>query len=296
MEKHARNTEGMELLNAELLATVSHELRSPLALVKGYASTLLRHERRLSRDERHQFLLAISEASNRIEVIIARLQEMSQLETGAIALMRSPVDLCSLIQESIMALQAGLLQHLPGHFTFTMRIQSLDGSQASGIPLILADRHRLREVMDNLLENAVIYTPDGGSITIVLQPVTLEQVQCEGGVQLHQVNVASIDEVPLPIAATPNMLEVCVCDTGIGIPDDHLERIFDRFHRVDLRLTRESNGLGIGLTICKRIVELHHGTMWAESVQGEGSVFHILLPIEEIHEYTLEHSVIQKHE
>lgn len=284
MGTHAGNSECLELLNAELLATVSHELRSPLASVKGYAATLLRYERRLSRDERHQFLLAIADASNRLEVIIERLQEMSQLDTGAIKLMRSPVDLSILVQESIMAIEAGLLPRLPAHFTFTIRLQSLDGSEASGIPLILADPHRLREVMDNLLENAVIYTPGGGSITTLLRPVTLEQVQRERGVQPHQVIAAPFEEFPLPIAATPYMLEVCVSDTGIGIPDDHLERIFNQFHRVDLRLTRESNGLGIGLTICKRIIELHHGAMWAESVPGESSAFHVLLPIEEVHE------------
>jgi two-component system phosphate regulon sensor histidine kinase PhoR len=69
-----------------------------------------------------------------------------------------------------------------------------------------------------------------------------------------------------------------VRDKGIGIPPNHLERIFERFHRVDTRLIREVNGLGLGLAICKRIVELHHGTIWAESTPGEGSTFHIFLP------------------
>src|SRR5205823_9214083 len=84
--------QGMELLKAELLATVSHELRSPLASIKGYAGTLLRHERRLSREERRQFLLAINEASDRLEVIIERLLEVSQLETDQITIARSPVN------------------------------------------------------------------------------------------------------------------------------------------------------------------------------------------------------------
>src|SRR5215467_536604 len=83
----------MELLKAELLGTVSHELRSPLASIKGYAATLLRHERRISREERHQFLLAITEASDRLEVIIQRLLEVSQLETSEAAIERSPVDM-----------------------------------------------------------------------------------------------------------------------------------------------------------------------------------------------------------
>jgi signal transduction histidine kinase len=76
------------------------------------------------------------------------------------------------------------------------------------------------------------------------------------------------------------MLEICVIDVGIGIPAEHLERIFDYFHRVDMRLTREVNGLGLGLAISKRIVEMHSGMIWAES--SGGSVFHVLLPLQEI--------------
>jgi signal transduction histidine kinase len=79
------------------------------------------------------------------------------------------------------------------------------------------------------------------------------------------------------------MLEILVCDNGMGIPVEHLERIFDRFHRVDTRLTREVNGLGLGLAICKRIVEMHDGFIWAENrPNGKGSIFHMRLPIDEI--------------
>jgi signal transduction histidine kinase len=76
------------------------------------------------------------------------------------------------------------------------------------------------------------------------------------------------------------MVEICVCDLGLGIPFDHLDRIFDRFHRVDTRLTREVNGLGLGLTICKHIVELHEGLIWAESCPAGGSAFHVRLPVD----------------
>jgi signal transduction histidine kinase len=81
--------------------------------------------------------------------------------------------------------------------------------------------------------------------------------------------------------SAPAMVEIWVRDHGIGIPAKQLERIFERFHRVDTRLTREVNGLGLGLAICKRIVELHNGTIWAESTPGEGSTFHILLPVDD---------------
>jgi signal transduction histidine kinase len=76
------------------------------------------------------------------------------------------------------------------------------------------------------------------------------------------------------------MLEICVRDSGIGIPQEHIGRIFDHFHRVDTRLTREVNGLGLGLAICKRIVELHDGVIWAESEVSKGSTFHVWLPLD----------------
>src|SRR5204863_8985169 len=94
----------MDLLKAELLATVSHELRSPLSSIKGYAATLLRHEHRIAREERHEFLLAINEASDRLGGVIDRLLEMSQLDTGTITIEPAPVNLLYLIHEAITAL------------------------------------------------------------------------------------------------------------------------------------------------------------------------------------------------
>ena len=263
----------MELLKAELLGTVSHELRSPLASIKGYAATLLRHERRISREERHQFLLAITEASDRLEVIIQRLLEVSQLETNEVTVDRSPVDMKYLVKESIAALEESLSEKYPGRFIFKLSVEHADGTPASSVPLILADQRLMREVIDDLLENAVKFSPGGGVIKVILCPVTQVQTTlAESGGDNQQ-----------PVQISRQMLEVRVCDNGMGIPVDHLERIFDRFHRVDTRLTREVGGLGLGLTICKRIVEIHDGIIWAENRQnGMGSVFHVRLPIDEI--------------
>ncbi len=268
--------QGMELLKAELLGTVSHELRGPLASIKGYAATLLRHERRLGREERHQFLLAITEASDRLEVIIERLLEVSQLETGQVRIDRAPVDMARLVGEAIAAIKGRVEALLPGRFVFSLRLKRADDAPTDAAPLIEADQRRLREVLDNLLENAVNYSPGGGAIDVTIRPV----------VQIHPV---AKDTAPRQDGENPpgghvprSMLEICVSDSGQGIPDGHLQRIFERFHRVDTRLTRETNGLGLGLTICKRIVELHDGLIWAKNrPRGEGAAFYVRLPIDE---------------
>ena len=259
--------DGIELLKADLLGTVSHELRSPLTSIKGYAATLLRHEHHLAREERHQFLLAINEASDRLEEIVERLLEVSQLETGQIILQRSPVDVVRLAGESIAAMQERVGESRPGHFTFRLQPAYTAETGSPALPLIQADPRRLREVLDNLLENAVTYSPDGGLVNVTVRRC----VQDFPGTQ----DAAS----PSP---PRQVLEICVSDQGQGIPEEQLERIFERFYRLDTRLTRETGGLGLGLTICKHIVELQGGVIWAEdNPQGRGSAFYVRLPIPE---------------
>ncbi len=291
----------MELLKAELLATVSHELRSPLASVKGYAATLLRHERRISREERHEFLIAITQASDRLEAVIDRLLEISQLETGGIMIERSSVDLAYLVREAITSIErrlgaseqeagpsdtqrshdkSGYLPPRQGSYTFTLCLQDHLGIPTRDEPIIQADRNRLREVLDHLLENAIKYSPEGGAIDVVVRPLVASghagRSRTMPGNSDHVKKIGITPSVP----RSRHMVEICVRDHGIGIPAEHLERIFDRFHRVDTRLTREVNGIGLGLAICKRIVELHGGIIWAESEIGTGSAFHVWLPME----------------
>jgi signal transduction histidine kinase len=254
-------------LNAELLGTVSHELRSPLAAIKGYASTLLRHERRLPREERHEFLIAIDEATIRLETIINRLLEVSKLEMGDAALDRFAMDLVPVVREAIVGVRptTEVVARMP--VTMSLRILDASGDAADHEPLILADPLAMREVLDHLLENAVKYSPQGGEIAVTLRPAPRGSASTRNR------------RAPEHAASDGDFLELTVSDQGVGIPDEHLGRIFDRFHRVDTRLTREVDGLGLGLAICSRLVELHGGAIWAESRAGEGSDFHVLLPV-----------------
>jgi signal transduction histidine kinase len=256
----------MELLKAELLVTVSHELRSPLASIKGYAATLLRHERRISREERHEFLLAIKEASDRLAGVIDRLLEMSQLETGDITLELTAVNLAYLVREAITAVEQRIIapEHLDRQYPLTLYLEDERGMPTTEEPVIWADRHHLREVLDNLVDNAIHYSWEGGAIEITIRPIFTPG---------HTV-------MPPAQQQLQQMVEISVHDHGIGIPRAHLGRIFDRFHRVDTRFTREVNGIGLGLAICKRVVELHGGMIWAESDIGAGSTFHVWLPMD----------------
>ena len=232
-------------LESEFLAIVSHELRSPLAAIKGYAATLRRHGQRLGRAERDEFLQAIDEASDRLEKLISRMMELARLEAGTLVPQPVPVDCVQLVREALAAAEYrwGSYPPVAPSQTYTFELPS----QVS-MPPALADLRLQREVLDIVLENTVKYSPDGGVIRVTLD-------------------------------TDGDMLTIAIRDHGIGIPPDHLERIFDRFHRVDTRLTREVGGAGLGLAICKRIMALQGGDIWAESEPDVGSTFYMTLPL-----------------
>jgi signal transduction histidine kinase len=257
-------------LKAELLGTVSHELRSPLAVIKGYAATLLRHEHRLSPEERHEYLLAIDGACDRLEVLVNQLLEMSQLETGSLKLYSVPVDVEHIVREAGVAFKERLISGASRDY----RIE-LDVADSGSLPPIEADPRLLRNAIDILLENALKYSPAGGTIRVSLQIV---RDPPDSG-QSSPSALVGTPAGSFPFKGTPDVLIISVEDNGIGIPAEQLDQIFDRFHRVDTGLTREVSGLGLGLSICKRIMDLHGGSVWGESTEGEGSTFLLALPL-----------------
>jgi signal transduction histidine kinase len=272
----------MELLKAELLGTVSHELRSPLASIKGYAATLLRHEHRISPEERHEFLVAIDNSSDRLTVIVDRLLEMSQLDTGSIQLEYAPVNMIQLVRDALIAAEEQVSHNQQQDaeekrpvFILQLHIEDGNSQPTTNLPTPVADWRRLREVLDNLLENAVLYSPDGGTISVTLRPILVpDMIRGQNKYKAGRIEDGLATLVP------QKMIEVCISDTGIGISQEQVKAIFNRFHRVDTRLTRSANGLGLGLAICKRIIELHNGAIWAESEPGQGSRFYLRLPLD----------------
>lgn len=259
LQRKNRMDRQSEPLQAEILANVSHELRSPLTAIKGYTSTLLQHEREVTPEERQAFLLAIQEAGDRMNGVVDRLLRISQLETGSITLHRASLNLISLVQEALIVAKERLNKlratrtSLP-RFRFRLK-NTLTENEA----IIQADHALLREALDQVLENAVQYSPTGGQVSVLLRVFRPDSF---------------VDFPPMPLP----MVEICIADQGTGIPQEHLGAIFDRFTRGDTSLTRETSGLGLGLTMCKHILELHLGCIWAESTPGKGSTLHLVLP------------------
>ena len=226
----------LDRLKTELLGTVSHELRTPLGSIKGYATTLLAHEHKLHRAERREFLEIIDSEADRLTEMIENLLDLSRLEAGVLRMDPAWVRLGDSAREIARKVQLAS----PSHSVELVWPEDTE---------VWADGKRLYQVMQNLVTNAVKYSPDGGRIAL------------EG-------------------RFNGRLLQVTVSDQGLGIPARELDRIFDRFHRVGGEVARKVGGTGLGLAICKAFVEAHGGRIWAESGgEGKGSQFHFTLPV-----------------
>lgn len=232
--REVENLKKLDRLKTELLGTVSHELRTPLAAIKGYATTLLTHER-MRPELRREFLSVIDSESDRLQELINNLLDMSRLEAGVLKVDPAPVQLRRVAETAVERAQ---------HLTSDHRVL-LEWSED---PWVMADAARILQVLTNLLSNAIKYSPDGGDIIV--------SARSERG-----------------------MLLVSVKDSGVGIPPREVDKIFDRFHRVEGDLARRVSGTGLGLAICRGLVEAHGGRIWVESEPGVGSTFTFSLPI-----------------
>jgi two-component system sensor histidine kinase KdpD len=227
----------LDRMKTELIGTVSHELRTPLGSIKGYATTLLTHGNKLRKDEQREFLEIIDSEADRLRELIENLLDLSRLEAGVLRIDRQPGRLGETVQEVSRKVQLAAPNH------------QLALEWPADDPLVNADHKRIYQVIQNLLTNAVKYSPDGGCITL------------SGAVQHRE-------------------LVVSVADQGLGMPAAELDRIFDRFHRIQSDVSRGIGGTGLGLAICKGLVEAHGGRIWAESnAESKGSTFRFTLPL-----------------
>jgi len=226
----------LERVRQDFVANVSHEFKTPLTAIQGFAETLLAGALE-DQENRHRFLEIIRAHASRLARLTDDLLKLSLIEGGKLDLQFQPVAVTELIDSCLETTRLKAQQ----------KRLTLEVVCPTGLPPARGDAHRLQEVLQNLLDNAVQYTPAGGRIV----------VQARAGEQ---------------------ELVITVADTGIGIPQADQERIFERFYRVDVARSREAGGTGLGLAIAKHIVEAHGGRIWVESTVGQGSDFHFSIP------------------
>ena len=254
----------LESIRADFVANVSHELRTPLTAIKGYAETLLTGA---LHDSEHatRFLTIIDRHSERLSRLIDDLLTLSNLELGQTELHRKELQIPELVQEVFDVLQekaqrgqVTLSQHLP-----------------PALPSVTGDRDRLHQVLLNLIDNAVKYTPAQGRVTV--SAALHGSVGSVGSVGSLD-STDSTDSIDSTNGAR-DWLEVAIADTGCGIPEADIPRLTQRFYRVDKARSRELGGTGLGLAIVKHIVMAHNGTLRIESKVNHGTTVRVALPL-----------------
>ncbi len=224
-------------LRSQFISSVSHELRSPLTLIKGYSTSLLRQDVAWDRPTEQEFLRVIDEKTDVLRDLIDKLLQSAKLEAGALKLVKEPVLIPQLAHKAVDDAELKAKGH-----RFTVDFPP-------SFPVVEADLRCLEQVLHNLLQNAVKYSPAGSEIVV-----------------RGETNDGSV--------------VVSVADQGIGISTEHQDKVFGRFYRVDDPLVRSTGGSGLGLSIIKGHIEAHGGRVWLESEPGQGSRFYFSLPIE----------------
>ncbi|TRM11448.1 PAS domain-containing protein [Lentibacillus cibarius] len=225
----------LDQMRKDFVANVSHELKTPVTSIRGFAETLLDGAMN-DPDIHRQFLTTIFTESKRLQALIQDLLELSELENDELRLQTEKIDLAMLFKD----IQPFLDKQATGK-----QIQL--SSTISENLIMTGDTNRMKQVLLNLINNAIIYTPEKG-------------------------------EVDFTIHGTDDMIEIKVSDTGIGIPEEEKSRIFERFYRVDKARSRNTGGTGLGLAIVKHIVEAHNGRIELNSELEQGTTFKLTFP------------------
>ncbi len=224
-----------EELQATFLSVISHELQTPLAIIRGYAELLADGVDTLPPARLRSKLAVIAEESERLSKMVASLLDASRIGAGGLELMREPVDIPRLVRRAVQKVEAISTGH-----TFVIALPA-------DLPPVLADDARVEQVLINLLENAVKYSPQGGQILVTSDLLS-------------------------------DAVVVHVSDEGIGVPNAERERIFARFARLNSRVVRQLKGVGLGLFIARAIIQAHGGRIWVDAAPGGGAQFSFSLP------------------
>ncbi|RME80112.1 MAG: PAS domain S-box protein [Caldilineae bacterium] len=224
-----------EELKSTFISVISHELKTPVSLIKGYASTLTRQDANWSPEMVNEIGRVIEEESDRLNHLINNLLDASRIQAGALELDIDDVSLAHVARTASERFQTQTEAH------------QIEFDFPPDLPLVRADERRIRQVFDNLISNAIKYSPEGGVIRV--------------GAWAEEDRVVAY-----------------VADQGVGIPLDEQDSVFDRFYRVDSSLRRSTQGVGLGLFLVKAIVEAHGGEVWLRSQPQKGTTFFFALP------------------
>jgi PAS domain S-box-containing protein len=226
----------LERARSDFVATASHELRTPLAAVYGAARTLRRDDIELAAEQQEAFLDIIVSETERLTAIVSQILLAGQLEEGRVDLDTAATDLAPLVESVLVSTRVRTPEHI-----------ELRVAQNGDRPIALADEDKLRQVLVNLLDNAIKYSPDGG-------------------------------EVGVELAEDAGRVRITVRDQGLGVPPGEQERIFEKFYRLDPALTRGVGGSGLGLFISRELVTRMGGSLTVRSRPGKGAAFVVDLP------------------
>ncbi len=231
-----------ERLKDEFIGIAAHELRTPLAVVKGFAQTLIVQTARGKGPEladwQTEAIQDIDQATSRLVELTEDLLDVTRLQAGRLQLQFEPTDLIALVQRTLK------------RFSITTERHQIALETAEENIVVTIDPRRIEQVVSNLISNAIKYSPDGGNI-----------------------------EIAVRADMSANTALLCVRDYGIGIPAYQQGRIFSRFMRADNAHAHNIGGTGLGLYICRELIEHHNGRIWFESVEGQGSTFYVSLPL-----------------
>lgn len=245
LEEASARLKELDRLKSAFLATVSHELRTPLTSIIGYSEMLSEGLAGPLGDEQGEYVRTIMEKGETLLKLISSILDISQIEAGKVRLNFESMDALELIGTSLSSVKPQM--HKKG--------VELEAKLPQTMPVVMGDRDRLRQVLVNLLTNAVKFTPQGGKVV-----VTLTDIQ-------HQPDLNALG------------YRIIVEDSGVGIPAEQFDKIFNSFYQVDSSSTREYGGAGLGLAIVKSFVEGHGGVVRVASQVGHGSRFTLVLPL-----------------
>jgi len=261
LSRARQEAEVANIAKSEFLANMSHELRTPLNAIIGFTEVVLdRHFGELNQTQ-EEYLGNVLQSSRHLLSLINDILDLSKVEAGKLELRPEAFDLAVLLANSFVMIKAKAAK------TGITLALDLDPELP---PTITADERKMKQIIFNLLANAIKFTPAGGHITLAARLADLEQWrrQAPGNPMAEHLRPDRI-------------IRISVSDTGIGIAAEDLQRIFTPFEQVESSVSRKYAGTGLGLSLTRQLVELHHGVIWAESAgPGRGSVFSFLLPLQ----------------